>query len=346
MLGDAAGLAGDDVGLAHRVEQRGLAVVDMAHDGDDRRARLQIAPRRRRRPRRPSTRRRTRRRACTRWPNSVATSSAVSASITSLIVAIMPVLHQDLDDVDAALGHAVGELLHGDRLGNDDLARTRGPREPAAGVARARLAPERGDRAHALFVVRQRAVMVSLPGRRPPRCGLARRRRLGGRLAAVLARLLFFLVDRGALRRRGGQRPARLGRVLGAPSSFGAARGFLLGAAARPRSSAACALPLRPCAFRRLRARGACARLRRRGARASSSARLRASSSANCGVGQRAQPRGLLVFGQLAQDHAAAAWLASRARPRRAGGSCAAGRFGSAAAGWRAACGRASAAGA
>ena len=39
VLGDAAGLAGDDVGLADGVEQRGLAVVDVAHDGDDRRAR-------------------------------------------------------------------------------------------------------------------------------------------------------------------------------------------------------------------------------------------------------------------------------------------------------------------
>ena len=38
VLGDAAGLAGGDLGLADRVEQRGLAVVDVAHDRDDRRA--------------------------------------------------------------------------------------------------------------------------------------------------------------------------------------------------------------------------------------------------------------------------------------------------------------------
>ena len=38
VLGDPAGLAGDDLGLADRVEQRGLAVVDVAHDRDDRRA--------------------------------------------------------------------------------------------------------------------------------------------------------------------------------------------------------------------------------------------------------------------------------------------------------------------
>ena len=61
MLGDAAGFAGDHVGMAKRVEQRGLAVVDMAHHGDDRRARLGVGwncrprrtglPRRRLRPR-------------------------------------------------------------------------------------------------------------------------------------------------------------------------------------------------------------------------------------------------------------------------------------------------------
>ena len=43
VLGDAAGLAGDDVRLADAVEQRGLAVVDVAHHGDDRRARLEQA---------------------------------------------------------------------------------------------------------------------------------------------------------------------------------------------------------------------------------------------------------------------------------------------------------------
>ena len=43
MLGDAAGFAGDHVGVAQRVEQRGLAVVDMAHHGHDRRTRLGIA---------------------------------------------------------------------------------------------------------------------------------------------------------------------------------------------------------------------------------------------------------------------------------------------------------------
>ncbi len=42
MLGNAAGLAGHHIGVAKRIEQRSLAVIDMAHHGDDRRARLGI----------------------------------------------------------------------------------------------------------------------------------------------------------------------------------------------------------------------------------------------------------------------------------------------------------------
>jgi hypothetical protein len=82
------GLARDDIGLADRVQKRGLAVVDMAHDRDDRRARLQvlglvldgvdhvldvgIGH------------------ALHRWPNSSTISSAVSASMDWFCVTIMP----------------------------------------------------------------------------------------------------------------------------------------------------------------------------------------------------------------------------------------------------------------
>ncbi len=41
MLGDAAGFAADDIGTADSVQKRGLAVIDMAHDGDHRRPRLE-----------------------------------------------------------------------------------------------------------------------------------------------------------------------------------------------------------------------------------------------------------------------------------------------------------------
>ena len=42
VLGDAAGLARDDVRVADGVEEAGLAVVDVAHDGDDRRTLLEV----------------------------------------------------------------------------------------------------------------------------------------------------------------------------------------------------------------------------------------------------------------------------------------------------------------
>ena len=44
VLGDAAGLGVDDRRLADGVEERRLAVVDVAHDGDDRRPGLERGP--------------------------------------------------------------------------------------------------------------------------------------------------------------------------------------------------------------------------------------------------------------------------------------------------------------
>ncbi|MND31077.1 hypothetical protein D3C80_216170 [compost metagenome] len=43
VLGDAAGLTGHDIRLTDGVEQRGLAVVDVTHDRNDRRARYHFA---------------------------------------------------------------------------------------------------------------------------------------------------------------------------------------------------------------------------------------------------------------------------------------------------------------
>jgi len=39
MLGNAARFAGDHIGLAQRIQQRGFSMIHMAHDGNDRRAR-------------------------------------------------------------------------------------------------------------------------------------------------------------------------------------------------------------------------------------------------------------------------------------------------------------------
>ena len=41
MLRDAAGFTARNIGLAQRVEQRGLAVIDMTHHGNHGRARLE-----------------------------------------------------------------------------------------------------------------------------------------------------------------------------------------------------------------------------------------------------------------------------------------------------------------
>ena len=38
VLGDAAGFARRDAGLADRIHERGLAVIDVSHESDDRRA--------------------------------------------------------------------------------------------------------------------------------------------------------------------------------------------------------------------------------------------------------------------------------------------------------------------
>ena len=120
MLGDAAGLLGDDVGRADGVEQRGLAVVDMAHDRHDRRARLQIlgvvvgadetfldiglrdAPR--------------------RMPELLGDELGRVGIDHIGDLMHLAVLHQIFDDVDAALGHAVGEFLDGDDFGDHHVA--------------------------------------------------------------------------------------------------------------------------------------------------------------------------------------------------------------------------------
>ena len=120
MLGDAAGLAGDDVGLADGVEKRRLAVVDVAHDGDDRRPRhlilvaiglgeqtfLDVGFGD----------------AADRVAHFLGDELGDVGVDDVVDLEELALLHQELDDVDAALGHAVGEFLDGDRLGNDDLA--------------------------------------------------------------------------------------------------------------------------------------------------------------------------------------------------------------------------------
>ncbi len=115
MLGDAAGFAAHHVGGADRVEQRGLAVVDVAHDGDDRRPRTAAIPASSATSNRPSSTSDSATRR-TVWPSSSAMSCAVSASITSVIFAMWPCFISILMTSTRALRHAVGEFLDGDRL--------------------------------------------------------------------------------------------------------------------------------------------------------------------------------------------------------------------------------------
>jgi hypothetical protein len=79
-----------------------------------------------------------------------------------LTVTIMPMLEQRLDQVRALFGHAVGQFLHGDRLGHDHVAhllfaRLLLPGEVGAAFLFAR-ALERGEAAGACaFVLVERA---------------------------------------------------------------------------------------------------------------------------------------------------------------------------------------------
>ena len=109
MLGDAAGFARHHVGVAKRVEQRGLAVVDMAHHGHDRRTRLGVGG----------------------IVDDVEQAfldvgrgdalDGVAQFLGDQLRGVgvdhvgdlvhRALLHQQADDVDRALGHAVGEFL-------------------------------------------------------------------------------------------------------------------------------------------------------------------------------------------------------------------------------------------
>src|SRR5690606_10370382 len=151
MLRDAARFAGDDIRLPDGVEQRGLAVVDMAHDRDDRRTRLgrallvldveQTLL---------DVRFRDAADRMAHFLGDQLRGVGVDDVVDLLHLAL---LHQQADDIDRALRHAVGEFLDGDRLGNDHFAldlllRLRGD---LAGHA-LHAASERGDGTRALFL--------------------------------------------------------------------------------------------------------------------------------------------------------------------------------------------------
>ena len=90
-----------------------------------------------------------------RWPNSVTSSSAVSWSMVWVSVTGDAHLEQRLDEIGAALGHTIGELLHRDCLGDDDVADLLGRRTGLHVVALFLFAgaAERGERAGAAVVL-------------------------------------------------------------------------------------------------------------------------------------------------------------------------------------------------
>src|SRR5262245_19465612 len=151
MLGNAARLPGRDFGRSDRIEQRRLAVVDVTHDGHDRRARLE------------------RRRVVGRVEQTflhVGLRDALDGVAEFLGDELggigidhvgdlehLALLHQDRDHGARGLGHAVGEFLDGDRLRDGHFAgelflRLRGDFTLAALNA----TPEGGVRALALLV--------------------------------------------------------------------------------------------------------------------------------------------------------------------------------------------------
>ena len=288
MLGDAARLAGRDIGLAQRVEQRGLAVVDMAHDRDDRGARLQHV--------------------------GLVGLAAHADLDVGFGDAAHPVAefgddqlggvgvdrlvdrrhhahaHQRLDHVGAALGHAVGQFLDRDRLGDDDVAhdlrllagcacagaraRGRGGPRRASASARRRRRRARGSRSACRGGAGRRRAAPGWPAASNPG---------GGRGAPQRRRFLLFLGRRRHLA-GGGQRGDLGGRGLAGALGDLAAGFFLLAAGLFVRRRAS-SPPPRRCLFAsssstRRRASSSALRAPRSAARSSSWRRRSASASA------------------------------------------------------------------
>ena len=120
MLGDTAGLAAGHIGGAQRIQQAGLAVIDMAHDGDHRGARLQVGV------------------GVDRTFQAafhIAFGHALGAVAEFLDHQFGGIgvdqlarrghdaeLHQRLDHVRRACRHTVGEFLNGDGVWQDNVA--------------------------------------------------------------------------------------------------------------------------------------------------------------------------------------------------------------------------------
>ena len=120
MLGDAAGFASRNIGGPQCVQQGGLAVIDMAHDGYDRGAREQIVID-----------------VCIAFKAQFDVGFRHAANpVPELLhhqfggIGIQRLgdgrhdahLHQRLDDFRRARGHTIGQFLHGDGLWQNDVS--------------------------------------------------------------------------------------------------------------------------------------------------------------------------------------------------------------------------------
>ena len=157
-------------------------------------------------------------------------------------------LEQRLDQVGAALGHAVGEFLDGDRLGDDDVADLLGRRAGLHVVALFLLAgaAERGERAGAAVVlVGQRAADGELAALAAIVAAAARARRLGAASARAHGRR-----DGGRVRSSSSSARRCGAAASGSGGSFGGAASLFL-EPRRAASSAAASSALRFSSARR-----------------------------------------------------------------------------------------------
>ena len=117
MLGDAAGLARHNRSVAQGIQQRRLAVIDMAHNGDNRSTRLHavyriIVPHQ------------TFFNIRLGYPldgmTKVFGDQLGGICVDDIIDGVhFALLHQELDDINCALTHTVGEFLNGYHFRND-----------------------------------------------------------------------------------------------------------------------------------------------------------------------------------------------------------------------------------
>ena len=120
MLGDAPGFPFDHASIANGVEQRRLAVIDMAHNGHDRRTRLEISF---------VVSRSEQTLFDIRFRNALDRVAEFAGDKFSRVgvdhvtrLHHLSLFHEVLDDVHDTFGHAAGKFLNGDSFGQGNLS--------------------------------------------------------------------------------------------------------------------------------------------------------------------------------------------------------------------------------